>query len=343
MRPEAGRTYSPNREKEIWNTFERVLEACEEEQVDLLLIAGDLFHRQPLLRELKEVDYLFSKLSHTQVVLIAGNHDYLKEDSYYRSYQWKSSVFFLKDDKLDAVEFPKLNTCVYGLSYTKREIMEPLYDTAFPKKKQKIEILLAHGGDEKHIPVQRKRLLELGYDYIAMGHIHRVNVIEPERIIYAGSLEPTDINDLGSHGYFLGEFTDTKRTVKFVPFASRLYIPLQVKMEKPMTIREVRDHVAALIKEQGIENCYKVTLSGFGEPDLAITQEDVDVYGNIVELQNMTCPAYDFERLEKANADNLLGRYIERLKNCEEGSVENMALFEGVRALLGTKRGETWN
>ena len=41
---------------------------CEEEQTELLLIAGDLFHRQPLLRELKEVDYLFGSLTKTQVV-----------------------------------------------------------------------------------------------------------------------------------------------------------------------------------------------------------------------------------------------------------------------------------
>ena len=45
---------------------------------DLLLVAGDLFHRQPLLRELKEVDGLFASLDRTQVVLVAGNHDYMR-------------------------------------------------------------------------------------------------------------------------------------------------------------------------------------------------------------------------------------------------------------------------
>ena len=34
--------------------------------------------RQPLLRELKDVSYLLGKLTHTQVVLSAGNHDYIK-------------------------------------------------------------------------------------------------------------------------------------------------------------------------------------------------------------------------------------------------------------------------
>ena len=58
------------------DTFAEVIDICEREQTDLLLIAGDLFHRQPLKKELKEVDYYFSRLSRTKVVLIAGNHDF---------------------------------------------------------------------------------------------------------------------------------------------------------------------------------------------------------------------------------------------------------------------------
>ena len=60
-----------------------------------MLIAGDLFHRQPLLRELKELRDLFGTLKATQVVLIAGNHDYLKRDSYYRTFVWGENVHMI--------------------------------------------------------------------------------------------------------------------------------------------------------------------------------------------------------------------------------------------------------
>ena len=92
--------------------------------MDLLLIVGDLFHRQPLLRELKEVGYLLGKLSHTQVVLTAGNHDYIKADSYYRTYSWPSNVHVLLEETLETIEFPELETSVSGFSYHKREIKE---------------------------------------------------------------------------------------------------------------------------------------------------------------------------------------------------------------------------
>ena len=92
-RPDAGPLYSEERPRELWETFEHVIRTCEKEQTDLLLIAGDLFHRQPLIRELKEADYLFSELTHTKVVLIAGNHDYIGTNSNYRTFQWSENVY----------------------------------------------------------------------------------------------------------------------------------------------------------------------------------------------------------------------------------------------------------
>src|SRR5699024_1348299 len=120
-RPDAGPLYSEGRPRELWETFEHVLEVCEEEQTDLLLIAGDLFHRQPLVRELKEADYLFSELTHTKVVLIAGNHDYIGKNSNYRTFRWSENVYPLFGEKMQYADFPELDTAVYGLSYHSRE------------------------------------------------------------------------------------------------------------------------------------------------------------------------------------------------------------------------------
>lgn len=302
--------------------------------MDLLLIAGDLFHRQPLLRELKEVDYLFSKLHRTRVVLIAGNHDYLKVDSYYRTYQWKSKVYFLGSETMSCVEFPDIETCVYGLSYGKKEITDPLYEDAAAEGRQPIEILLAHGGDEKHIPFRKSRMQTLGYDYIALGHIHRKMELEKNRMNYAGSLEPTDKNDTGKHGYVLGEISGGKVKTTFVPFAKREYIHTSVVMNEQMTAIELKEKLGEIIRQQGIQNIYKVTFSGFRSEDFVFQTEGMDAYGNVLEFVDDTKVAFDFDKIQKMNAGNLLGKYIERLKHCEKDSVEYDALFEGVSALM---------
>lgn len=316
-----------------------MINICEEERTDLLLIAGDLFHRQPLLRELKELNYLFAGLTHTKVVLIAGNHDYLKSSSFYRKFKWCDRVYPLMGERLRYVEFPRLKTCVYGLSYGQREITEPLYDSASPLRKQPIEILLAHGGDKTHIPFQKRKMLELGYDYIALGHIHKPMVLEEDKMYYAGALEPIDKNDTGLHGFVRGEIVNGKVSVSFVPIATREYVHVELIVDEKMSGRVLREKIAGFIRERGIEHMYKIILSGYRDPEVEFDLNAMDTYGNIIEIADHTRPAYDYQKLAKQNEDNLLGKFIVNMQKNLSGSVEQRALAEGVAALLETKRG----
>jgi len=340
--PEAGKAYSEKRAREIWESFSEVVDICEEENVDLLLIAGDLFHRQPLLRELKEVNYLFSKLTQTQVVLIAGNHDYIRKDSYYLTFEWAKNVHTLFGEEMGYVEFPTIETCVYGLSYHSKEIEAPLYAKQRAKKRQKIEILLAHGGDEKHIPIKRQELAELDYTYIALGHIHKPMELLEDSMCYAGSLEPLDKTETGKHGYVFGEvnITGNNEDIKavFIPNAKRMYCHEEIEVTEKMTGYALKDKMQEKIKELGIQHIYKMILKGVRDPEVLFDFEQMDSYGNIVEILDETRPSYDFEKLERQNKDNLLGKFIEKYKHAKEGSVEEIALYEGVQAILKTRR-----
>ena len=48
--PEAEFLWGKNRAEEIWDSFAAVIDACNEKEIDLLLIAGDLFDRQKIVR-----------------------------------------------------------------------------------------------------------------------------------------------------------------------------------------------------------------------------------------------------------------------------------------------------
>ncbi len=137
--PDSGCPWSAFRENEIWETFVRVIDQIREEKIELLLIAGDLFHRQPLLRELKEMNSILEMLEHTEVVMIAGNHDHIKKNSYYRTFTWAPHVHMICSQEMDCVELERIQTAVYGCSYHSREIPEPVYDHAVPEERQKYE------------------------------------------------------------------------------------------------------------------------------------------------------------------------------------------------------------
>lgn len=332
--PDVKREYSSPRSRELWDTFEKIIGICEEEQTDLLLIAGDLFHRQPLLRELKEVNYLFSSLTHTKVVLIAGNHDYLAPNSYYRTFSWDENVYPLLQSELGYVVFEELDTAVYGFSYESREIREARYDSVQAKGLAKQEILLAHGGDEKHIPIRRSTLERSGFDYIALGHIHKPREVIVNQAFYAGALEPIDKNDTGKHGYIRGEIRNGTVRTEFVPFAKREYFQLSLKVKPDMTVGSLRAWIRQIVEERGRENIYQFILKGFRDSDIDFESLSLEVGESVLEIVDETKAAYDLEKLMTENADNLIGRYIRLLEGCEEGSVEQLALYEGVQALL---------
>ena len=52
-RPEREQTFGRIREQEIKETFQRVIDHANKQQVDLLLIAGDLFDQPPTQQELR--------------------------------------------------------------------------------------------------------------------------------------------------------------------------------------------------------------------------------------------------------------------------------------------------
>ena len=267
---------------------------------------------------------------------MAGNHDYLKSTSYYRNYKWQGPVHMFLSQKPACMEFKELGVRIYGLSYEEREITEPLYEKILPEKRGIASILLAHGGDEKHIPFRKNELLKLGYDYIALGHIHLPAELAKDRMYYAGSLEPTDKNDTGKHGYIKGEIKNGRTQTEFIPFASREYVHMEVEAGREMTGREMKEKISLAIRERGIQNIYKIILRGFRDPDMIYDTDRMDSYGNIVEILDETKPAYDYEKL-KQNAGNLLGWYIESFAEAKDDSVEAIALAEGVQAMLEAK------
>ena len=333
--PDGRADWSETRKKEIWDTFRDSIADARKEQVDLLLIAGDLFHRQPLPQELKEVSYLFSTIPQTRVVLMAGNHDYLRPDSAYLSTTWSRNVACLFSRECECVRFPEIGTEVYGLSYYRQEIPEPLYDGLHPVDSDCFQVLLAHGGDALHIPFQKEKLARSGFDYVALGHIHKPQELAENRVVYAGALSPIDCGDTGPHGYVLGTWERGKVTVEFVPRAKREYAGLVLKVGEEDTTYSLRDRLERLIEQKGWQHIYRVVLQGKRDPETHFDTEKLTEYGMVLEVEDQTVPAFHLEELKRRYAGQLVGRYIESFEGHERSKIEELALQYGLEALLG--------
>lgn len=333
--PDKGYPWSQDRSREIWDSFRRVIEQAGRDHVDLLLIAGDLFHRQPLARELKEVNAMFSMIPDTKIVLIAGNHDYLRKDSPYRKFPWGKNVWGLWSQEFSHVDFPEMGVRVRGCSYESREIRQPLYDSLKKSGEMPVEILLAHGGDEKHIPISRERLIAGGFDYVALGHIHKPQVLLEDRIIYPGSLEPTEKNDTGVHGFVKGEIKKGKVRTAFVPWAVREYKELRIPVTRETTQYRLTQFLQELIKKMGEKHIYTVLLEGKRDPDTEFHLNQLYSLGNIRAVEDQTRPGWSLEELCRKYKGSLLEEYIRSFGEKPDEEAEK-ALEYGIGALLET-------
>ncbi len=340
--PDSGMPWSGEREKEIWRSFENIIEICNEEQADLFLIAGDLFHRQPLLRELKEVNYIFSRLNTTRVVMMAGNHDFMGVRSFYRDFEWNKKVFIFPTDRIGKLVLEEQGVEVYGLSYLTRDITEPLYDEVRPEENDYYQILLAHGGDERDIPMNRRKMQEAGFDYIALGHIHKPEMIT-DKIAYCGSLEPLDKNETGEHGYMIGEIYNTDlggrvTKARFVPHSVRQYQRVSLAVNPQITNGALIDMAKEAIHRLGASHIYSFRIQGIRDEAIRFDTAALKSLGCILEVEDQSVPDYDFDGLYGENKDNIIGMFIERIReNKAEDEASRKALYYGIEALLGAR------
>ncbi len=335
VKPDAGKSWSEKRAQDIWNTFAEMIQVAAEKKPEFLFISGDLFHSQPLKKELKEVNYLFEKIPDTKVILMAGNHDYIQQKSYYRTFEWAENVYFFRRENIDFFDFPEENVTVHGLSYWHREIRERLYDEIAVRNPKRVNVMLVHGGDESHIPFSAQRILQNGFDYVAAGHIHKGMQMAADRAVMAGSLEPTDCNDTGAHGYWFGEIGKNNAQVHFFPVKKCEYRHEVIAVSTEMSELAIKEQVEALLAESPSYQYFRIILEGYADPDITYDIEKIGQLPRIVDVTAHLVPDYNYEKMLAENKDTLLGSYIYAMQSRKQDAVTQKALEYGVNALLG--------
>ena len=337
IKPDVGKPWSEKRAQDIWDSFAEVIDAAVELKPDFLLISGDLFHAQPLKRELREVNYLFSRIPQTKIILMASNHDYLRTKSYYLTMEWEENVYFFRQEEPGHFDFDEENVSIYGLSYWHREIGDAIYDSVIPEDRSRINLLLVHGGDKQHIPYNPKLILENGFDYIAAGHIHKGEQQIPGRAVMAGSLEPTDKNDVGPHGYWLGTIDKEHTDIHFHPVKKCEYCHEIYPVTAKTTDLELGDWVRNLLEERPGYQYFRLFLRGKILPDIEFDTEKLETFDRVVDVTEQLLPDYDYDKLKENYKGTLLGNYIKEMEKRPQDVVTKKALEYGVNALLGYK------
>lgn len=332
--PDRGKPWSMRRKEDIRKSFFEVLELVKDQQIPLLLIAGDLFHSQPLKRELRELNEQFAKMSQTEIVFCAGNHDYLHPKSYYRGFPWASNVHFLENQEIGSIYLEHLHTTVYGSSYWSSQETQDIYSGCHPLQRSGYHILLLHGGDAKHRPFSVSRLKRAGFDYVACGHIHQAGHIVPDRIVMAGALQPTDCKDLGLHGYWTGDLQPDSCQVIFHPIGRCQYIEQEIPVAPQMGMYQLQKQTEEILSQRRPEQISHLCFTGSRNPDLEIDESIFAGMERVVSVRDETVPEFDLELLKRQYPNGLIGRFITQMEQHPQQDIAQEALKYGLTAIL---------
>lgn len=322
----------------MWETFRDTIEDAGRLKAELVLIAGDLFHHTPDTARLREVNYLLGSYPEICFAVIAGNHDFCDPGSAWETFGFSQNVAFLGREGVECIRFPSIGCEVYGFSYDRPQITQARYDGLHPEENDFFHILLAHGGDREHIPFHTQALEQSGFDYIALGHIHKPTVVLPHKALYPGALSPIDAADEGPHGYLVGETFGSQVNVRFVRKALREYVSMTVTASEEDTMFSMRDRVEQAVLSRGAENIYRVVITGQRDPAVQFDRELIRQAGMILDVRDESVPAFHLDKLRESCRGQLIGQYIESFEDHTRSQTEEKALQYGLEALLAGRK-----
>lgn len=341
--------FALRRQREIINTLFKVVDYANENDVDYILHSGDLFDTPNM--KISDVKSVFRKLGefNGQVLLIAGNHDFISEDSFWKTINYNDNIY-LFNDEVEKIEFKDDNLVVYGHSWNRSYISEKLLNEIDELDKTKRNILIAHGDiytkESNYLPIDKENLISKGFDYVALGHIHKHEFVT-ERIAYSGSLEPLDFGETGKHGFIYLEIDDQVKT-KFIPFSEREFIIKEINLNGELSDNDIYNLISGIDStENKQKNFYRVIFKGRYNHHVNL---DVFDLNNIfkdeftyIEFKNNANLDFDIEQLKEENKDNVIGLFIKKFEDLDfEDEITKKAFNTGLELLLNSKEGLLW-
>ena len=312
--------------------LKNVIQYCKENEVELLLIAGDLYEQKYIRRTTIEyVNELFKQISNTQILIVPGNHDPYIKNSFYNTFTWSPNVKIFNGD---VEKFSYKDCDIYGFGFTDFYMERNKISEIKIEDKSKINILLTHGSlnasdliEKQYNPISQKELEESDFDYIALGHIHKqyYNSQEIPLIVYPGSLISLGFDEQGEHGMIIGEIEERKINIDFLPIDKKKFKEISIDV----TEIKSKEEIAEKINEQNIkENEFiKIILIGKRKFDININAIYKLTYNkNIIKIKDFTKIDYDIDTLSKENT--LRGIFIKNIIEKIKSEPEKKELYE---------------
>ena len=287
----------------------------------MLLISGDVFHTpSPCAQTVDFVRAELARLGEIPVFIALGNHDYaIREENFTGNVHIFPNHFEkiqLGDTVITGISFDCENASFASL-------IPPVTD------KTKQNILLMHGDISNtgtYNPINKQILISLGYDYIALGHIHQFT--QYQNIFYPGCHDGSGFDEKGAKGFISAVLENHRLAWNFHESSSLVYETIDFDISSTTSSIEIANEISKKIS-RGI---YRINLIGTTKsfiPSVEFIENKLSENCFFVSVKDSTLPFIDISE------SSIYRFFSERITASCEPDVASLALKYGVSALKG--------
>jgi DNA repair exonuclease SbcCD nuclease subunit len=333
--PEAARSRRQHRR----DTLTRILALAEEEQVDAVLSAGDLFEHDRVHPD--TVAFLKSSFARCTrpIYLAPGNHDWYGPESPYHTTAWSPNVHVFREATLSPMPLGDGMT-LWGAAHRAPANTDGFF-AGFRVRGAGVHLALAHAserswltaqesGKQPHAPFDAAEIEAAGFAHAFLGHFHLPK--DADRHTYPGNPDPLEFGETGERGVVLAtvEADGTVRRERRVVAASVVHY-VDVALDGCEHADDVRDRVTAVIGS--LRGSVRVTLTGTVAPTVRVDGADLAGLGGHLEglvIRSRVSVGYDLGAIE-AEA-TVRGQFLRSALEIPDPERRRRVILLGLRA-----------
>lgn len=320
------------------SAMKKIIEKIKQENIPYLFIAGDLYENEYIRKTTIEyINNLFKEIPKTKIFIAPGNHDPLLKNSYYNNFNWNENVYIFNSE-IQKYEFEECD--IYGFGFTDFYCNNSKIEEIKIENKNKINILIMHGdlntssnSDMQYNPININRLKNIGFDYVALGHIHKREIIE--NIAYPGSCVALGFDELGEHGILNVKLDKENMEINFEKIDEKEFAEINLDISEINLEEELIEKINEINLEEN--KFYKINL--IGNKKIEINKNKIIKMinkKNILKIKDLSKIKLDLNKIKEEN--NLKSFFIKEIlemqkeNNYTDEEIEN-AIQIGLNAI----------
>ncbi|EGP9128964.1 exonuclease SbcCD subunit D [Listeria monocytogenes] len=338
-------------QESTFQSLERITTVAIKEAVDFVLIAGDIYDSEDQsvraqARFAKEMKRL--EAANIPVFMIHGNHDFIEKHKEKLALPSNVHVFSEQVEVMSHKTATGVSVNIYGFSYNERHIRSSRVGEYKIQGDADFHIALLHGSEvsssEEHdvyAPFRVQEISRKGFDYWALGHIHKRQLLaESPSIYYPGNIQGRNRKESGEKGASIITLSEASTTIDFIGTSPIIWEEAVITLPENSEINAFYRETTKLLESyQGrshsyflhiivkMENKQKIDTNDW----LQMLQEEVEITDNtFVWIHKLTTEITNQSNSQTWYESHLAG---EEIKHSFETLQDESAFYQAVEAL----------